>query len=120
MGMDICVLIRATMSIACVPTYFMPLEALDDIPAWHILLTARHPMNSSRNADESCMDKGIRGEKSDLRGKQLSCLGSNCRLDFRSPRTSISIKVSTIDSPMTCKDVSARAANVCSGCEEES
>lgn len=36
MGMDICVLIRANMSIACVPTY-MPLEALDDIPAWHIL-----------------------------------------------------------------------------------
>lgn len=32
----------------------------------------------------------------------------------------ISIKVPTIDSPMTCKDVSARAANVCSGCEEES
>lgn len=39
MGMDICVLIRANMSIACVrylPTS-MPLEALDDIPAWHIL-----------------------------------------------------------------------------------
>lgn len=83
-----------------VPTYltYMPLEALDDIPAWHILLTARYPINSSRNADGSCVDKGIRGEKSDLRGKQLSCLGSNRRLDFRSPRTSISIKVSTIDS----------------------
>lgn len=64
----------------------------------HGTFYSKVPYEFVPKADGSCMDKGIRGEKSDLRGKQLSCLGSNRRLDFRSPRTSISIKVSTIDS----------------------